>query len=46
MAQKNVTLSLHEHVYEKYRVYCRKKGIALSRSIEIFMEDQLNENKS
>ena len=40
MAQKNVTLSLDEETYEKYKEFCKKNAVALSRSIEVFMEDK------
>ena len=41
MARKNVTLSLDEKTYEKYREFCKKNAVALSRSIEVFMEDKI-----
>ena len=41
MVQKNVTLSLDEDTYEKYREFCKKNAVALSRSIEVFMEDKI-----
>lgn len=41
MVQKNVTLSLDEETYEKYREFCKKNAVALSRSIEVFMEDKI-----
>ena len=41
MVQKNVTLSLNEDVYEKYRKFCKKNAIALSRSIDVFMEEKI-----
>lgn len=40
MGQKNVTLSLDEDTYEKYKEFCRKNAVALSRSIEVFMEEK------
>ena len=40
MVQKNVTLSLDENTYEKYREFCKKNAVALSRSIEVFMEEK------
>jgi len=43
MARKNVTLSLEEGVYEKYQEYCTKNAVALSRSIELFMEKKLKD---
>jgi len=48
MPQINVTLSIDKDVYEKYREYCKENAIALSRSIEKFMENKMasvNENE-
>ena len=45
MVQKNVTLSLDEGVYEKYREYCKKNAVALSRSIEVFMEERVKKEE-
>ena len=41
MTQKNVTLSLDEDIYEEYRDFCKKNAVALSRSIEVFMEEKI-----
>ena len=41
MVQKNVTLSLDEETYEDYKDFCKKNAIALSRSIEVFMEEKI-----
>ena len=41
MAQKNVTLSLDEEIYEKYQEYCKSNAIALSKSIELFMQKKI-----
>jgi len=41
MSQKNVTLSLDEETYEEYKEFCKKNAIALSRSIEVFMEEKI-----
>lgn len=41
MGQKNVTLSLDEDTYEKYKDFCKKNAVALSRSIEVFMEEKV-----
>jgi hypothetical protein len=46
MSKKNVTLSLEEGVYEKYQEYCTKNAVALSRSIELFMEKKLKEEEN
>ena len=45
MGQKNVTLSLDKGVYEKYKEYCKKNAVALSRSIEVFMEDKVKKEE-
>ena len=45
MGQKNVTLSLDEKTYEKYKEFCKKNAVALSRSIEVYMEDKIKEEK-
>lgn len=45
MSQKNVTLSLNTEVYEKYKEFCKKNAVALSRSIEVFMENQIKNKK-
>ncbi len=43
MASKNVTLSVNEELYDKYREFCKKKGLLLSRQFEIMMEMQMDE---
>jgi hypothetical protein len=45
MAKKNVTLSLDEEIYEKYKIYCAENAVALSRSIEIFMQEKVASSK-
>lgn len=45
MGQKNVTLSVNEKIYEDYREFCKKNAIALSRSIEVFMEDKMKKKE-
>lgn len=42
MVQKNVTLSLDEETYDDYKDFCKKNAIALSRSIEVFMEEKMD----
>ena len=39
--KKNVTLSLNDQVYKKYRTFCDKHAIALSKSIEKFMKEKI-----
>ncbi len=46
MVKKNVTVSLDEEIYEEYKRYCQTNGVALSRSIEIFMENKMKDGKS
>ena len=45
MTQKNVTLSLNEDTYKKYRDFCKKNAVALSRSIEVFMEEKIKKGE-
>ena len=45
MVKKKVTLSLEENVYNNFQKYCNANAIMLSRKIEIWIEDFLNENK-
>ena len=44
LAKKTVALSIEEQVYDKYRAYCEKKGIILSKQVENFMEEELKKN--
>ncbi|MBS3099971.1 hypothetical protein J4463_02030 [Candidatus Pacearchaeota archaeon] len=45
MVQKNVTLSLDKNTYEEYRNFCKKNAVALSRSIEVFMEEKIKKEE-
>ena len=45
MVQKNVTLSLDENIYDKYKEFCKKNAIALSRSIEVIMEERMKKEE-
>ena len=38
---KNITLKVIANLYEKFRKYCKEKGLIISRQFEIFMESQL-----
>ncbi len=42
MAQMNVTLSLNEKTYKNYQHFCEKNTIALSKSVEKFMNEKIN----
>lgn len=41
---KTVALSVDEEIYNKYKAYCEKHSIILSRKVEKFMEKELNKN--
>ena len=41
MESKNITLRVNSEVYELYKEYCKKKGLLISRQVEIMMEEQL-----
>ena len=42
MESKNITLRVKSELYDKYREFCKKKGLLISRQFEIMMEKQLN----
>lgn len=44
MPSKNVTLSVDEDLYGKYREFCKKKGWLISRQFEITMEQQMRDD--
>lgn len=41
MASKSVTLKVDSDIYDKYRDFCKKKGVVVSRQFEIMMEYHL-----
>tara|TARA_Y100000310_G_scaffold332551_1_gene408368 strand:+ start:139 stop:279 length:141 start_codon:yes stop_codon:yes gene_type:complete len=41
MGRKTVALSLDEEIYDKYKEFCEKHSIILSRKVEKFMEEEL-----
>ena len=41
MQSKNITLRVKSDLYDKYRELCKKKGLLISRQVEIMMEGQL-----
>ena len=45
MKSKNITLRVNSEIYDKYREYCKKKGLLVSRQVEIMMEEQMEEDK-
>ena len=45
MESKNITLRVNSELYGKYRALCKKKGLLVSRQVEIMMEEQIERNK-
>jgi hypothetical protein len=43
MDSKNITLRVDSKTYDKYRDFCKKKGLLVSRQVEIMMEEQMKE---
>ena len=43
MDSKNITLRVDSKIYDKYREFCKKKGLLVSRQVEIMMEEQMRE---
>lgn len=41
MAKKTIALSIEEDIYNKYKSHCDRKGIILSKQVELFMEKVL-----
>ena len=46
MGSKNITLRVNSEIYDKYREFCKKKGLLVSKQAEIMMEEQLKRRKS
>ena len=45
MVQINVTLSLKEETYKEYQKFCEENTIALSKSVEKFMDGKIKGKK-
>ena len=45
MISKNITLRVESEIYRKYKEYCKKKGLIVSRQVEIMMEEKLKEEE-
>ena len=45
MESKNITLRVNSELYTNYRELCKKKGLLVSRQVEIMMEEQIERNK-
>ena len=41
MESKNITLRMNSKTYDEYRDFCKKKGLLVSRQVEIMMEEQM-----
>lgn len=41
MPKKNVTLSVDLNLYENYVKYCKKRGLVVSRQVEMMIEEQM-----
>lgn len=41
MESKNITLRVKSEVYDKYREFCKRRGLLVSRQVEIMMEKQI-----
>jgi len=40
-----LTLSINEKILKKYKEYCNKGGLIISKQVERFMEEQLKNEK-
>ncbi len=44
MGNIKVTLSVDEKIYEKFKRYCEKRGLIISKQVELFMKRMVGEN--
>ena len=45
MVSKNVTLKINKQIYERYREYCKDRGLIISKQFENFIKEELKRNK-
>ncbi|RLJ01372.1 MAG: hypothetical protein DRP10_04220 [Candidatus Aenigmatarchaeota archaeon] len=45
IGKKRVTLFVNSEIYDRYKQYCEKNGLILSKRFEIFMENELKKNQ-
>ena len=45
MESKNITLRVNSELYDRYRNFCKEKGLLVSRQVEIMMEKQMKEGQ-
>ncbi len=49
LVKKTIALSIEKDIYNRYKAYCDKKGIILSKQVELFMQkvlQKVGENES
>jgi len=46
MVKKIISLSIEEKIYNDYKKLCERKGLILSRQVEMFMEKELKKIKN
>ena len=44
MENTKVTLNIDSEIYEQFKEYCKKRGLVVSKTIELFMENKLKED--
>lgn len=44
MGKKRVTLLVESEIYDKFKEYCYKNGLVLSKRFETFTDDELRKN--
>jgi len=44
MENTKVTLNIDSGIYEQFKEYCKKRGLVVSKTIELFMENKLKED--
>lgn len=41
-----LTLSVNEKIIKNYKQYCEENGLVISRQVEKFMEEQINDKEN
>lgn len=44
--KKKVTLSIDAKIYDSFRAYCEKNAFLLSKKVEIYMREQVKNEKN
>jgi len=44
-SKKKVTLSVDKKIYDEYMSYCEERGMILSKQVEFFMKEELEQKK-